>query len=111
MPLDPATEKRIRDEAAKRGADPGMALAEAERIRAKAAPVEKSDEKPETETTTHPVADRLLIGFLPFMKVRELRSIWLGLPERVQDDEMFCGDFAAKHGGAASAPAPDGAPE
>jgi hypothetical protein len=56
-----------------------------------------------------PTLERLLIGVLPFVRVRELRSIWLGLDERLPDDELSCGEFQLKYGGGA-APAP-AAPE
>jgi hypothetical protein len=36
---------------------------------------------------------------LPFIRVRELRSRWLGLDESLQDDEMVCGQWLEKHGG------------
>lgn len=108
--LDPAAEKRVRAEAERRGIDPDEAAAEARRLADDGdEPSEEPDDKP---TSGRPTFERLLIGVLPFIKVRELRSIWLGLDERVADDEMMCGDFAAKHGGgAAAAPAPEGAPE
>lgn len=105
MPLDPTTEKRIRDEAVKRGADPDKAVAHAEDLAAKKQPAAagSSDEAP--VKGEHPLFDRMLLGALPFVRVREFRSIWLGLDERVPDDEMMCGEFAAKYGG--GAPAPD----
>lgn len=96
MPLDPATEQRIRAEAAKRGADPDAAVARAESI---AAPAAKS-----ADPTGRPIFDRLLLGALPFVRVREFRALWLGLAERIPDDEMMCGEFAAKHGGASASP-------
>ncbi len=64
----------------------------------------------EPDGPTKPVADRLLIGFLPFITVKELRTNWLGLTDSIPDDGMTCGDYQLKHGGAAAAPA-TGAPE
>lgn len=104
MPLDPATEKRIRDEAAKRGADPDKAVARAEELAAKKQP--SGDAGDASAKGEHPLFDRMLLGALPFVRVREFRSIWLGLDERIPDDDMMCGDFAAKHGGGAGSPAP-----
>jgi hypothetical protein len=106
MPLDQITEKRVRDMAEAKGMDPDEAVSQAEsRMAAKApAPKPEADAEP-APGGKYPTFERLLIGAFPFIKVRELRQNWLGLTERVEDDEMFCGDFAAKHGGAASAPA------
>lgn len=92
MPLSDDTRKRIEAEAQRRGVDSKAAIAEAERGSGDPA-----------KGGTRPTAERLLIGFLPFIKVRELRSMWLGLPERIPDDELTCGDYALKHGGAAPA--------
>lgn len=104
MPLDPATRDRVIAEAKRRGVDPQAALAAAENVAPKA---DAPSDKPASDAPTRPIADRLLIGFLPFIKVRELRANWLGLDERIDDDEMTCGDYQAKHGGAATAPAND----
>lgn len=110
MALPDTTRKRIKDEAEKRGADPAKAIAEAERIAAGREPAERpGGEQP---MPGKPVADRLLIGFLPFIKVRELRAEWLGLSERIPDDELTCGEYQLKHGGAgqsAVAPEPEAA--
>jgi hypothetical protein len=95
MPLDPKREQAIRDEAERRGVDPDEAVKRA----GGAAPPRAAAEGGK------PTNERLLIGHLPFIKVRELRSVWLGLDERIADDEMMCGEFAVKYGGGA-APAP-----
>jgi hypothetical protein len=95
MPLDPKREQAIRDEAERRGVDPDEAVKRA----GGAAPPQAAAEGGK------PTNERLLIGHLPFIKVRELRSVWLGLDERIADDEMMCGEFAVKYGGGA-APAP-----
>lgn len=105
--LDAAAERRVRAEAERRGVDPEAAVAAARKI---AGGDEGDTDASAPGQAARPTFERLLIGVLPFIKVRELRVNWLGLDERVEDDEMFCGDFAAKHGGAASAPA-TGAPE
>ncbi len=104
-PLDQAARDRIAAEAKRRGIDPAKAIAAAEKV----APAPKPDNAPpaaDVAKPAHPVADRLLVGFLPFIKVHELRAIWLGLPDRIDDDEMTCGDYQAAHGGIAGAPAP-----
>jgi hypothetical protein len=103
--LSPAAEKAVRAEAERRGQDPEAAVEHARSLM----PDDEGGKTGESGTA-RPTFERLLIGVLPFIKVRELRSIWLGLDERVPDDEMMCGDFQVKHGGAAAAPAP-GVPE
>lgn len=100
MSLDPATERRIRAAAEGRGVDPDEAVAEAERLAS-------SDPPPTSETseaaTGRPIADRLLIGFLPFITVQELRTHFLKLPARIKDDELTCGEFQAKYAGSLTA--------
>jgi hypothetical protein len=90
--------RKIEAEAKRRGVDPADALQEAERLAADEAPSAPAEAAP--DAPTRPVADRLLIGFLPFIKVRELRQHWLGLDERIADDDMTCGEYQLKHGGA-----------
>jgi hypothetical protein len=103
--LPDTVRKRIEDEARKRGVDPEKALAEAERLANESNDTEDTgDEATGKSSSKRPTFERLLIGVLPFIKVRELRQHWLGLTERVADDEMMCGDFQAKHGGAGQAP-------
>lgn len=108
MPLDAATRERVIAEAKRRGVDPDAAVAAAERVAPK--PNTDKDVGDKSADPSRPIADRLLIGFLPFIKVRELRANWLGLDERIPDDEMTCGDYQAKHGGAAAAPASNDSP-
>jgi hypothetical protein len=102
MALSAAAEQAVRDEAERRGVDPDEAVSHARALTEDGSGEESGAAK---ATGGKPTFERLLIGAFPFIKVRELRQNWLGLTERVEDDEMFCGDFAAKHGGAASAPA------
>lgn len=106
MRLDPDLERRIRAEAEKRGQDPDAAVARAEKARsdvdARASDVAKDGP---SSPPGKPTFERLLLGALPFMTVREFRSGWLGLDAPLPDDGMTCGEFAAKYGGAGS-PAP-----
>lgn len=103
MRLDPATAQRISTEAAKRGVDPDKALAHAESLAPKNPPVLLQDAAM-PDKGAHPLFDRLLLGALPFVRVREFRSVWLGLTERIPDDDLMCGEFAAKYGGASASP-------
>jgi hypothetical protein len=102
MPLDRDMEQRVRAAAEARGHDPDEAVAEAEKRMASRA---AKGNAPKTGEASRPVADRLLVGFLPFIKVKELRANWLGLPDSIPDDELTCAQYQAKHGGAAAAPA------
>lgn len=95
MPLDERQLVVLREAALRNGVD------EAALIRAAEGGTDGDD------GPVRPTAERLLIGFLPFIKVRELRELWLGLEERVADDEMMCGDFALKHGGAPTDKTPE----
>lgn len=102
--LPDVTRKRIESEAAKRGVDPTKAIAEAERLAASA------PGKDAAATSSAAPDKAYLIGYLPFIKVRELRES-IGLPS-IPDDELTCGEFARKYGGspaAAAAATTDGA--
>lgn len=106
MPLSPAQRERVAAEAKRRGVDPEAAIAAAEKA---ARPRSSPDDSPSaddapppapaSDAPARPIADRLLIGFLPFIRVRELRANWLGLDERIADDDLTCGEFQAKYGG------------
>lgn len=98
---------RLTAEAERRGVDPRRLIAAAEAD----APAAKPAKDGETARSDgRPTNERLLIGHLPFIKVVELRQIWLGLTDRIPDDEMTCGEYAAKHGGG-SAPTTTPEPE
>jgi hypothetical protein len=105
--------RKIAAEAARRGQDPAKAVQAAERLAAASAQptpegpqYDAQDEEGEPgEAPARPVAERLLVGFLPFIRVRELRQHWLGLDERIPDDDLTCGEYQVKHGGGAGAAA------
>lgn len=81
------------EEAARRsGMDPAEVVSAGERMSG-------SGEDPEQGDGGRPIFERLLIGTLPFIRVRELRQLWLKLEERIPDDELMCGEFALKYGG------------
>lgn len=106
MPLDPRQRARIEAEATKRGADPKAAIAHAEKLAASRDKA-KPDKSPagDADASAAPSSEKpILVGFAPFVKVREVRA-YMGLTERIPDDDMMCGAFAAKYSGAGS-PAP-----
>lgn len=94
--------------AKEKGLDPEEVLSRAEQLEAPAPQTGgTADAAP---TSGRPIAERLLIGFLPFIKVKELRALWLGLPDSIPDDELTCAEWSIKHGAPPSAGAAD-APE
>lgn len=102
MPLTDAQRQALRRVAAEEGVDPTELLqaAEQEFEPGRAA---DADAPKASNSSGRPAAERLLVGFLPFIKVRELRTHWLGLPDRIPDDELTCGEFVGKHGGQTAA--------
>lgn len=99
MALSDVTRKRIEAEAKRRGIDPKAAIAESERRSGTGPQSQPSTPTNGEPASSKPLADRLLIGFLPFIKVHELRAGWLGLTDRIPDDELTCGEYQVKHGG------------
>lgn len=87
--LSEAQKAKLLAVARERGLDEGALLAAGEKL-------VSGNSVEGTLEGGHPLADRLLIGFLPFIRVRELRSIWLGLDESLPDDDLTCGEFQAK---------------
>lgn len=108
MPLTDKQRAALRAAAEREGIDEAQLIAaaeaelEAEGSEGAAGEKKSASDKgvPAGRPDGRPMAERLLVGFLPFIKVVELRSIWLGLNDRIPDDELTCGDYAAKHGGA-----------
>lgn len=110
MPMNDEQRKRIADEARRRGQDPARAVSAAEkRFASKAAP-EQKDAATGAQPASALVVDRLLIGYLPFVKVRELR-MKLGFTDRIADDEMTCLQYQLKYGGVPTATVSEGEAE
>lgn len=103
MPLDQRQRTAVEGEAKRRGIDPAKATAAAERI------VDKAPSRSpagDASAATPAASDKpILVGFAPFVRVREVRA-YMGLTERIPDDDMMCGEFAAKYGGAGSPASP-----
>lgn len=97
--ITPEQEQVLRRAAKERGLDPDEVVRRANK--------ESTDENARGASSDLP---KLFQYHLPFIRVRELRKIWLGLEERVEDDDMLCGEFAVKHGGGMTiGTGPDGA--
>lgn len=106
MALSAKQLSKIRGLAQELGLSPADLIAEAEGLASQTKPDSpSSDSTGDAPSDGKPIFERLLIGAFPFIRVRELRQNWLGLTERVPDDEMMCGEFAAKHGGGQPGPA------
>jgi len=48
-----------------------------------------------------PLNERLLIGHIPYLRVRELRKLFLRLDEDVPDQDMMTGEWLRIYGGTA----------
>ncbi len=95
MPLTDAQRTTIEDAARREGVSIDELVAAAEEALA------EDDQGP--ASTPAPVGDegpKLFQYHLPFIRVRELRQNWLGLSERIADDDLPCGQWLTKHGGA-----------
>ena len=79
------------------------ARAEAEGLDAEALVALARTAAPSTADAPEPDAPKTEVKIyqyhLPFMRVRELRA-FIGLSERIPDDDALCGEFLARHGGA-----------
>lgn len=96
MALSQDQRDRVIAMAEEAGLDTDEALREAERQMSEG----DGSEGDGDEAKQRPEADRFLIGFLPYVRVRELRQDWLGISERIEDDDLPTGRWLLKHGGA-----------
>lgn len=95
MPLSAEQRERLRSAALAAG------LGEDEVVKAAEAKVAGAGTNPKSADTpdTGPLAaERFLIGFLPYVTVREFREIVLGLSGEVPDSDMFTGEWLNIHG-------------
>lgn len=79
----------IRAEAAKRGIPEAALLQAAERLASGGAPGAGGGAEPPKIYQYH----------LPFMRVFEIRQL-IGLTERIANDDLLCGEFMSRFGGA-----------
>ena len=105
MALSDIDRSRVTELAMSRGVDVAEALAEAEKLTAGNAPSGQTEAS--ASDSDHPIAERMLVGFLPFVTVHEFRTIWRRLEERVEDDEMLTGDWLKLHGSTGGVSAPN----
>ena len=100
MPLSEQQKATIERVAAERGVSVADLTAEAERMLA---------EQPRTaneKATSGAVAEqpKLFMYLLPFVTVREVRMVWLGLEASFAGDDEVASSWAAKQGGSVSVP-------
>ena len=62
-------------------------------------------DKPGTSSSGEP--PKLFMYHLPFVRVREVRQVWLGLTESFPGDDEIASEWAAKHGADAAPPEPE----
>lgn len=122
-PLSDIDRKRLVQAAEERGLDPDEVIRAAERHDAERNALRDNTDKRDDDDDQddadgagkrddgRPIAERMLIGFLPFVTVREFRSLWLGLDERVPDDELMTGEWLLIHGSTGPTSASGGSPE
>lgn len=108
-PLSDIDRARLRQVAEERGVDAEALIAEAEAMRSEREGGGDAGGEAGAQSAK-PAFDRLLIGAFPFIRVRELRSNWLGLAdeEPVEDDHLTTGKWLEKHGGIHAAGASSG---
>lgn len=86
--------------AKERGIDPAKLIAEAE---AMSGSDETSAKESEPSSAEPP---KLFMYLLPFVRVREVRKIWLKLEESFPGDDAVAAEWAAKFGGGSGSDEP-----
>lgn len=118
MPLSQQQRERIVEEAERRGVDPEKLLAEAERLVAEQTKAGQDEGRTPSEAADKGAAAAksgelkpLYQYHLPFVRVNEVREIWLGLPP-IDGGEEIASKWAARQlaSEGATAPAHDAAP-
>lgn len=105
MALTEQQKAALEAEAARQGVDAEELIAEAEVIAGGA------DERPAKDSATKGAVSsseppKLFQYHLAFVRVREVRKIWLGLEESFPGDDEIAAEWAAKHGGGSGGGAP-----
>ena len=98
MALSEAQRQRVIEFARRKGEDPEELLKVAEQ---ESEGQESAAPEGEGETEgqpAQPVLETLLVGLVPYLKVRELREKWLGVTDSVVDDHLTVAEWNIKHG-------------
>lgn len=99
MQLNDKQRALLESEAKRRGVDPAALIREAEKISAS-----RSVRSENTEDAPDKEQPKLFMYLLPFVRVREVRKIWLGLDESFPGDDEIASAWAAKQGGGNGSP-------
>lgn len=102
MPLKPEQREALEAAAKARGLDPAKLIARAESRADKPEEGKTTEAGPEGGKSDPPKVFAYNMGLL---KAHEMRA-YMGFSERVADDDLFVGEFLAKHGGAPATAAP-----
>lgn len=99
---------KLRTRAADSGVDPDALIAEAEKITSASDQTGNAAPSPGSAPTDPP---KLFQYHLPFVTVREVRQVWLGLTEAFPGDNRVAAEWAAEHGGGSSPVATPATPD
>jgi len=106
MPLTNQQRAALEAKAKEHGVDPAKLIAEAESlISASPARADKGKDAPSAEQP------KLFMYLLPFVTVREVREVWLGLSDPFPGDREIASAWAAKQGGGGDSGTPPPATE
>ncbi len=99
MPLSSDQRATLEAEAQRRGIDPAKLIDAAEKDLAGSA--EGAPAKPGAESKAEPSSEqpKLFMYLLPFVTVREVRQVWLGLTDSFPGDGEVASKWAAKQSG------------
>lgn len=104
MPLTNQQRSALEAKAKEHGVDPQKLIAEAEAMMsAEPTRAEKTGDAPTKEQP------KLFMYLLPFVTVREVREVWLGLTDSFPGDNQVASAWAAKQGGGGGEPPPEAA--
>lgn len=93
MPLTDEQRAKLEAAAKERGLDPAALIREAEKI----APRAGQDDDPGSDRDEQPKEQpKLFMYLLPFVTVREVRQVWLGLKDSFPGDSEVAAAWAAK---------------
>lgn len=105
MPLTSKQRAALEAKAKEKGIDPAELIAEAEAL---SAPSTDAKTKPDAPSGEQP---KLFMYLLPFVTVKEVREVWLGLSDSFPGDNEVASAWAAKQGGGSSGGTPPPATE
>lgn len=100
VPLSEKQKELLRAEADKRGIDPDKLIAAAEREAGRSQ--DSTAPKAANVSAERAEPPKLFQYHLPFVTVREVRQVWLGLTDAFPGDNAIAAEWAAEHGASGS---------